>query len=205
MTGEREVKCCTKCGISKPYSSFIKDKSKSDGLYSSCKDCNKGRRKSHYYSNREDIIRKVNEWSINNKEKSRLNKLKYSRSEKGRIKMREYKKANKHKHYPKTVEQKLKASWRKKMCKIKTTTKFDFKTFVFLGYDVGDLKRRLEFNFKPEMSWENYGKVWHIDHKKPLSYFDYSKPEEIKKSWMLCNLQPLFVKDNLMKGNRWIG
>ena len=50
------------------------------------------------------------------------------------------------------------------------------------------------------MSWENYGE-WHIDHKKPISKFD--KKTNLKIINSLCNLQPLWAKDNLSKGNKF--
>ena len=43
----------------------------------------------------------------------------------------------------------------------------------------------------------------HIDHIKPCSKFDLTKEEEKEKCFHYTNLQPLFVKDNLEKANKW--
>ena len=79
--------------------------------------------------------------------------------------------------------------------------------FRHLGYTVKDLIQHLEMQFKEGMTWDNYGKVWHIDHKKPDSWFNYQNQEddEFKACWSLENLQPLFAIDNLRKGNRYVG
>ena len=51
----------------------------------------------------------------------------------------------------------------------------------------------------PEMTFENI----HIDHIKPISKFDLTKKEEIKRCFNYTNLQPLLIKDNLSKSNKW--
>jgi len=70
-----------------------------------------------------------------------------------------------------------------------------------LGCSIEELKRHLESQFAEGMSWDNYGK-WHIDHIKPLSSFNLTKAEELKKACHFSNLQPLWAKDNLKKGNK---
>lgn len=70
-----------------------------------------------------------------------------------------------------------------------------------VGYTVDDLKKHLEKQFKHGMSWDNYGQ-WHIDHKIPLSAFNFQIPSDIdfKKAWSLKNLQPLWAVENIKKG-----
>lgn len=74
-----------------------------------------------------------------------------------------------------------------------------------LPYTIEELKNHLEKKFTKGMSWSNYGE-WHIDHKIPDSSFNYSstKDEEFQKSWALSNLQPLWWRDNLIKGRKII-
>jgi hypothetical protein len=50
------------------------------------------------------------------------------------------------------------------------------------------------------MSWSNYGR-WHIDHKKPISKFKDGSNISVINA--LSNLQPLWAKDNLSKGNKF--
>lgn len=75
-----------------------------------------------------------------------------------------------------------------------------------VGYKLQDLKQHLEFQFKPKMSWNNYGE-WHIDHIKPKSLFNFEKPEdkEFKECWSLKNLQPLWETTRIINGIKYIG
>ena len=63
-----------------------------------------------------------------------------------------------------------------------------------LGCSISELKQYLENQFQEGMSWENYGyRIWHIDHIIPLSSFDLTDYEQLKKACHYTNLQPLFV------------
>lgn len=71
-------------------------------------------------------------------------------------------------------------------------------TIKLLGCSIEQLKKYLEKQFKPGMTWKNYGK-WHIDHIRPCSSFNLSKASEQYKCFNYKNLQPLWAKDNLSK------
>jgi len=68
-----------------------------------------------------------------------------------------------------------------------------------LGCDLNFYKQYLESQFKSDMSWENYGKLWDIDHIKPCASFDLSLKEEQEKCFHYSNTQPLYKIDNLRK------
>lgn len=70
-----------------------------------------------------------------------------------------------------------------------------------VGYTLHDLKRHLERQFVPGMSWSNIGQ-WHIDHIIPKSVFRYQTTDDpcFKRAWSMDNLQPLWAADNLAKG-----
>ena len=74
------------------------------------------------------------------------------------------------------------------------------KSIEYLGIGTKTLKKWLEFQFEPDMTWENYGDLWTIDHILPLSLFDLTdkKQQQIAFNW--TNLQPL--KDNFSKSNK---
>ncbi len=81
------------------------------------------------------------------------------------------------------------------------------KTFPALGYTVAELMAHLEAQFVDGMNWDNYGSVWHIDHKRPASWYSFESMDDqaFKECWGLDNLQPMFAFDNISKGNRWEG
>lgn len=72
-------------------------------------------------------------------------------------------------------------------------------TLSEFGYTPKQLIERIECQFKDGMSWNNR-KEWHIDHKKPISKFKYGTSPKLIN--MLSNLQPLWAKENVSKGNR---
>lgn len=74
---------------------------------------------------------------------------------------------------------------------------------TLVGYTIEKLITHLEKQFDDKMSWDNYGKYWEIDHKKPKSLFYYESPEgkEFKECWAIENLQPLEKSLNRIKFN----
>jgi hypothetical protein len=73
------------------------------------------------------------------------------------------------------------------------------RTAELLGCSIENLKIYLESKFKVGMSWQNYGKIWEIDHIMPCAIFDLAKPEHQKRCFHFSNLQPLFITANRRK------
>lgn len=80
------------------------------------------------------------------------------------------------------------------------------KTFALVGFSPMDLVRHIESQFTDGMSWDNK-REWQIDHIRPVSSFNFDSTDhpDFKKCWALNNLQPLWAKDNISKGNKWDG
>jgi tRNA(Leu) C34 or U34 (ribose-2'-O)-methylase TrmL len=54
------------------------------------------------------------------------------------------------------------------------------------------------------MSWDNYGRYgWHLDHIRPFISFDLTDKEQQQQSLHYTNMQPLWAKDNIIKGGKW--
>jgi hypothetical protein len=65
--------------------------------------------------------------------------------------------------------------------------------------DISFLKNWLEYNFTKDMTFENYGSYWHVDHVIPCSLFDLTNETEINNCFRWSNLQPLEAHANMSK------
>lgn len=73
------------------------------------------------------------------------------------------------------------------------------RTFELVGCTPRQLREYLMWQFKPGMSWENYGQ-WHVDHIRPCASFDLTKLEQQQECFHYTNLQPIWAVENLKKG-----
>lgn len=162
-------------------------------------------------------------WLIKNKEKSKKYQKRYKQSDKGKKKTKEYVEKNRNKlnkyHRSKKIKDHLYAYLKNKK---KIDPQFKISTLLRsrlrhalknktktgsavhdLGCTISELKSYLEKQFEGGMTWENHGRHgWHIDHIKPLSSFDLTSREELLKAVHYTNLQPLWWRDNLLKGHK---
>jgi hypothetical protein len=75
-------------------------------------------------------------------------------------------------------------------------------TITLVGCSIEHLKLHIRVQFREGMNWENYGKVWHIDHIIPCARFNLVDPEQQLICFNWKNLQPLFVDENMKKHAR---
>jgi hypothetical protein len=78
-------------------------------------------------------------------------------------------------------------------------------TTALLGCSIEEFKLHLESQFRPGMSWDNYGRgpdKWNIDHKIPCAMFDLESPVHQKRCFHFSNLQPLWAVENSSKRHR---
>lgn len=80
------------------------------------------------------------------------------------------------------------------------------RTMEYLGCDIATLRSHLESKFTDNMSWDNYGKLWHVDHIVPMLFERRDlTDEEFKARFHYTNLQPMLATENTSKGNRYSG
>jgi hypothetical protein len=77
-------------------------------------------------------------------------------------------------------------------------------TLTIVGCDIDFLKNWLSHQFDENMSWDNLGTYWHIDHINPTTSFDLSIEDDIKKCFHWSNTQPLEKTKNMNKSTKII-
>jgi len=73
-----------------------------------------------------------------------------------------------------------------------------------IGCDIEFYKQHIEQQFKPDMTWENHGILWEIDHIKPCASFNLTDPNQQKECFHYLNTQPLYYSDNRSKGSKYL-
>lgn len=205
------TKCLKKFPPSKKY--FYSDKKGVLGLCSRCKKCHSIKRKEYlmnadnakkhkerckkYYSNNKDKIAEYNE---QNRETILKKKKEYRQNNKQKI--AEYKYFYHKNRYNDDLQYRLLHNCGNHIRKYLKQSKNNKRSIELLGCSVSELKEYLEKQFDSEMSWENYGTYWHIDHIVPCSSFDFSDPVQQRRCFNYTNLQPLEAKANIRKGNK---
>jgi hypothetical protein len=109
------------------------------------------------------------------------------------------------KRYAKNLDFKLGLNLSNRIKKaLKGYNKGSSRTIKLIGCSIAELKKHLEKQFLPSMTWENHNiKGWHIDHIRPISSFNLSDPEQQKICFHYSNLQPLWAEDNLRKNKKY--
>jgi len=64
-------------------------------------------------------------------------------------------------------------------------------TMDYIGCNIQYLREWFQYNFTTEMTWDNYGSYWSIDHIIPVCKFDLTIEGEKLKCWNWTNLMPV--------------
>ena len=153
-------------------SNFYKDRTTNDGYRPSCKICTN----QYYYDNRNRIL-------------------------------------NNHKIYIKENRSKINAYERQKrkndckfnlFCKIRQKTNYAFKSHInkmntLIGCSNYQLRKWIIYQLYGDVSLENYGKIWCLDHCYPLSKIEENELNKYA-NWII--IRPMYVKDNIIKGDK---
>ncbi len=216
---------CSRCKTDKAPSEFNKDKSHKNGLKSECRVCTKdmykewstsedGQRykqeydKARYYENIEHEKKRMKKWREANRDHHIAQVKAWREENPDKVKEYERNRPSRAAWYRKkrredinfriagSLRSRLRAATRAQLA---GGSPKKGSAIENLGYSMDEFIFHLEGLFQEGMSWDNYGE-WHIDHVLPLSGFDLSDPEQVKKACHYTNLQPLWAEDNLRKG-----
>ena len=77
------------------------------------------------------------------------------------------------------------------------------RTVEYVGCTIEFLKTYLEEQFVGNMSWENYGEVWEIDHIIPCKAWNLTDDFESMCCWNYRNMQPLYKAANRRKKDKY--
>ena len=208
------MKTCTKCCVEYPETpEFFNIRSDSGKLRNECKKCQSKYLNKYRKENCNKCKKKAMEWHIKNKSRVKAYQKQWRKSnvdhlnnEKRKwLKLNPKKRKESVKKYDKKrrstpfgiLNQSMSHSIYLALRKNKNGRKWE----SLVDFTLNQLKSNLEKQFTDGMSWDNYGD-WHVDHKIPVSAFNFTEPEHIdfKRCWALENLQPMWANENIKKG-----
>jgi len=170
------IKMCNNCNIQKPKNEFYTQIYSIDGIGTICIDCDKKRHQ---------------EWREKNP-----NKVKEYRT-------REHFKNYKNRRNNNT-QFKLSGNIRNRVrmaLKRQNVAKFH-NTFELIDCSPLYMKQWLEYQFNSDMTWNNYGSYWEIDHVLPCAFFDLSKRKEQLTCFNWRNCRPCKKIENNLKNDK---
>jgi hypothetical protein len=158
----------------------------------------KEKSKNYYEANKEEHNKRSINWRENNPERSKeLNHKNWLEIKADPIRRKKkYKKVEDiHKEYYKNdVIFKLKKLIR---CRLNQSLKANKSnknnsSIKYIGCSIEEFKLYIEKQFLPEMSWDNWGRIWELDHKKGCCNFDLNIESEVYKCFNYKNQKPIF-------------
>ena len=171
-----DMKICSKCKTISLKPNFYKDRTKNDGHRPSCKFCSK----KYYYNNQTQIFNNHKIYNKNNRSKTNT----YERN-------------------------KRKNDFNFNLfCNIRQRTKYAFKSQNIekindlIGCSNYFFQKWILHRLYGDMTLENYGKVWCLDHCYPLSKISLSNENGLIKYTNWLNIRPMYIRDNIIKGGK---
>jgi len=201
------MKRCYKCKETKPLTAFSKDISTKDKLVNKCKDCSNAHNTKYFRKNRIARLMYSRNYTQMAKDSISAKKKEYYRNNKEvlKAKSKDFFQKNKrlYSEYQRNRRRndnqyRLRCNFSSYLSRALKGKKMGVGWEKTLGYTLNDLISHLESLFRKGMSWENYGKHWDVDHKRPISWFS---EKEFLDGWKLSNLQPLESSTNSAKRN----
>jgi len=178
-------------------SSFYKRKTKvSERVLQPCKTCMSLKQKQYYQNNKKNVLKRAAEYRADNREIIRIKDEEYRPKRKAKTAQYLKNRRDTDPQYRLLVNTRNRIGIALKR-NSKTTSSLEL-----LGCSITELSNSLETQFSRNMSWDNQGDYWHVDHIIPCDYYDLSIIENQYKCFNYRNLRPLRKLDNIKKSNK---
>lgn len=213
-----ETKQCSKCKLFKDLSQF----SRNGAAYkSACKVCRNADAKAYRIANADKLKAKDKRYYDDNKEEHRARMKKYCVEHKDEIR------SSKREYYARNRDEILQyhqdtKDMRNKRLREKRETDGVFRvteslksrvhyvlrankshaSSKYIGCSNEYLRKWIEYQFDDQMTWDNYSKVWHIDHVIPISAFSLQNDHCHYFCFHWSNLRPLNKYENMVKADK---
>lgn len=165
---------CTVCLEEKPIELFQRYCTNKEGYNTQCKKCCGIKRRAYYQKTKAQQMLNLKRWRENHPEKVKEAVKNYAK-------------------LPIQKMQRRLARSARRCLKSKTNI-----LYLSTGCTPEQLRKHIESQFQPGMSWSNYGE-WTLDHIVPMRAFDLFSAEGRRKANHYTNLRPLFNAENVRK------
>jgi hypothetical protein len=216
IVDKTQIKTCSNCNVEKQLSKFSISPANKSGFYSWCLVCSRKKDNDRKKIRKEYTETDIKDCSQCNKSKNILKNYSkkigtqdgYSNICKECIKI-----------YRKSISKEL---YQKKKHKLNSNIQYKLTERIRgrLRILLGDIKvkkpkteklidctldnfiKHLDKSFYEDITFDNYGTVWHLDHIIPCDWFDLTDINQLKACTHYTNLQALLIKDNCIKSNK---
>jgi hypothetical protein len=155
------------------------------------------KQKAYYDANREDRLAYQQSEPRREYARRRMAEMRISQPEK----VAAFKLASHKKRLAKDPIYKLKKQHRSRLTALMKGRPKPGSAVTAWGCSDGELRVWIEGQFQSDWSWEDYGKVWVVDHFFPLAWANLEDPAEFAAVWHHRNLRPLGKAENIAKGD----
>ena len=222
-------KLCPTCSQTKDLTEFNKNKSRKDGYQRECRKCCHAHHDKHYHTKKsprlKENLKEGHKVCSCCKQELLLVKFKPG---KGRFevgsnckdcfnkKWNEYQKRTGQNKKHNKLKRQTNPQWKLKQvlrCRYLDALKRHtsggrvnkhHSAIELIGCSIDFYKQYLEQQFKPDMTWENHGILWEIDHIKPCAAFDLTNIIQQHECFIYTNTQPLYYSENRSKGDTYV-
>jgi hypothetical protein len=209
------TKQCSKCKETKNLEDFHRFRRNKDGRQAWCKKCRTKDQKARYAANPEPFREHARARYAANPERHKKYARAWYAANRERVidAAKAWDKANRERANARTVSYKkarmaadpffrMRANLRGRLRKAVHRNQRAGSAVRDLGCSIKFLRQHLEGQFTEEMSWENHGIHWQIDHIFPLNKADLTDRVEFLAVNNWRNLRPLIIEENNSKSDK---